>query len=268
MTVHPPGLSSQLFVPLEEKLTGDSELIRFDIRGHGSSSAGDGNLSLALIAEDMRLLLDELGEETTYLCSYGSGSFPLLTALLAYPERFKGGILINGTAGYTDFASHARLQATFVSSVLAPKDPIAYKSAQSEAGNRAEFQSLYADVLQGDSAKWREYTTACLGSPLKKRLSQIRQPMLIMYGAEDRVSLRYASELKRLPNREYYAIEGASKQLLTRHPETIAFIMSQWIDKQEHPELADTFEERSALLEELVTHGAAEGHPEDYHSLQ
>lgn len=267
ITVHPPGLSSRLFVPLEEKLSGHSELIRFDIRGHGSSGASEANLALGLIAEDMRLLLEELGEKHAYLCSYGAGSFPLLMALLTYPEQFIGGILINGTAGYTDFASHAKLQATFVSSVLAPKDPIAYKTAQSEAGSRSEFQALYADTKQGDSTKWREYTTACLSSTLKKRLSQIRQPMLIMYGEDDRVSLRYASELKRLPNREYYAIKGASKQLLTKQPETIALIMSQWIDKQEHPELADTFEERSALLEELVSHGVAEGLHEDPFSL-
>ncbi|AZN40116.1 alpha/beta fold hydrolase [Paenibacillus albus] len=266
LTVHPPCLTSRLFVPLSEKLAGDSELIRFDIRGHGASNAVSGKLTLGLIAEDMRLLLDELGEKTAYLCSYGAGSFPLLTALLAYPERFIGGILINGTAAYTDIVSRSKLQASYISSKLAPKDPIAYNSALGEAASKAEVQALYAEAKQGDAAEWREYTAACLDSSVQKRLGQVRQQMLLIYGADDAISKQYAGALRKgLPNCELYGISGASKQLLTKHPDTIAFILSQWIDKQEHPEIADTFEERSALLEELVSHGAAEGSLDDYH---
>ncbi|WP_177182679.1 alpha/beta fold hydrolase [Paenibacillus sp. OV219] len=266
MTVHPPCLTSRLFVPLGEKLAGDSELIRFDIRGHGASNAGNGKLTLGLIAEDMRQLLDELGEKTAYLCSYGAGSFPLLTALLAYPERFIGGILINGTAGYTDIVTRSKLQASYITSRLAPKDPIAYNSALGEAGSKAEVQALYEEAKQGDASEWREYTAACLDSSVQKRIGQLRQPMLLIYGADDQVSQHYAGALRKgLPNCELYGIKGASKQLLMKHPSTTAFIISQWIDKQEHPELADTFEERSALLEELMSHGAMEGLHDENH---
>src|SRR5262245_24523567 len=74
LCVHPPCLTSRLFTALQEKLA-SVPTIRFDIRGHGYSESGSGKLTLALIAEDMRRLLDAIGVKQAYICSYGAGSF-------------------------------------------------------------------------------------------------------------------------------------------------------------------------------------------------
>ncbi|MBP3962267.1 alpha/beta fold hydrolase [Paenibacillus lignilyticus] len=258
--VHPPCLTSRLFTTVQEKWTASSGLIRFDIRGHGYSEAGGGKLSLALIAEDMRRLLDGLGVKQAYVCSYGAGSFPALAAMLAYPERFVGGIMVSGASAYTDIVTRSKLQAAFISSILSPKGPIAFKAAWSEAGSKSSFEELHTEAKLGDSNKWREYTAACLDSSVQKRLPQLKQPVLILYGTADKTGQNYAAELKRrLPNSELYGIIGAGRQLLTKEPVTTAFVMTQWLAKQEHPEIADTYQEQEALLDELISKGIQEG---------
>ncbi|WP_308638556.1 alpha/beta fold hydrolase [Paenibacillus silvisoli] len=259
LCVHPPCLTSRMFTAVQEKLTSAS-LIRFDIRGHGSSEAGPGKLTLPLIAEDMRRLLDAIGVKQAYVCSYGAGSFPALTAMLAYPERFIGGILVSGASAYTDIVTRSKMQATFISSILCPKEPIAFKAAWNEAASRDSFEELHAEAKLGDAVKWREYTAACLDSAVQKKLHQLKQPMLVLYGTGDKTGQGYAAELRRkLPNCELYGIIGADKQLLLKEPTTLAYVVSQWLEKQEHPEIADTFEEREALLQELSAHGIEEG---------
>ncbi|WP_258171494.1 alpha/beta fold hydrolase [Paenibacillus sp. R14(2021)] len=258
--VHPPCLTSRLFVGVEDKLEDSNNLIRWDIRGHGLSTGGSRKLTLAMIAEDMRLLMDELGLKKAYVCGYSTGSMPALAALLLYPERFAGGILLSGTASYTDILSRSRLQAAYISSILAPKETIAFKAAWIEANSRAEFEALNQEAKQGDRDKWREYTAACLDSKLDRQIQRIKQPVLLLYGTEDRTGASNAAVLRRkLPSSELYGIIGAKGQLLTREPTTTAFVISQWLDKQRRPEIADTFEERAALLKELEGRGVKEG---------
>ncbi|RAP75391.1 alpha/beta fold hydrolase [Paenibacillus montanisoli] len=259
LCVHPPCLTSRLFTAMQEKLMSTS-IIRFDIRGHGYSEAGSGKLTLSLIAEDMRRVLDTMGVKKAYVCSYGAGSFPALTAMLAYPDRFIGGILVSGATAYTDIITRSKLQAAFISSILCPKEPIAFKAALNEADSKASFEELHAEAKLGDSGKWREYTAACLDSAVQKKLLQLKQPVLVLYGTGDKIGQGHAAELRRrLSNSELYGIIGADKQLLLKEPATVAYVMSQWIEKQAHPEIADTFEEREALLRQLSAQGIEEG---------
>ncbi|QHW30730.1 alpha/beta hydrolase [Paenibacillus rhizovicinus] len=258
--LHPPCLTSRLFAGIEEQLGGNHQVIRWDIRGHGRSDGGSARMTLAMIAEDMRALLDGLGVKRAYVCAYGAGSFPALTALLLHPQRFIGGMLLSGSAAYTDILSRSKLQAAYISSILAPKAPIAFKAAWSEARTRSEFEELHEETKLGDPAKWRDYAAACLEDGLERRIRQIKQPMLLLYGTKDAIGGNYAVRLHRLlPNSELYGINGATSKLAMNEPVTTSFVMSRWMAKQEHPELADTHDEREALLQELAEHGVKAG---------
>lgn len=258
--VHPPCLTSRLFGSIEDQLGATHRLIRWDIRGHGFSDSGNSRMTLGMIAEDMRLLLDKLDVKQAYVCAYGAGSFPALAALLLHPQRFVGGMLLSGSAAYTDIRSRSKLQAAYISSMLAPKEPIAFKAAWSEARTRTEFEELRTEAKLGDPARWRDYAAACLEDGLERRVRHIKQPVLLLYGAKDSLGGIYASRLHRLlPNSELFGINGAKGQLATHEPVTTSFVMSRWMAKQEHPELADTHDERVALLRELSDHGVKEG---------
>jgi pimeloyl-ACP methyl ester carboxylesterase len=258
--IHPPCITSPLFDALGDKLRDTHRVISIDVRGHGSSELGHGILTHAMIAEDIRYLLDSLDIKKSYLCGYGAGSLPAITALLAHPERFSGGILISGMAGFHDIKTRSKLQASFISSALKAKESIAKQVVRHEAEDKAAYAIMSEDALKGDPLKWREYAAACLNSSFGRELHQIKQPMLLLYGTADKVSREYSAQLYRqLPNAELYGIEHASRQLLRKEPAKIALVVDQWVAKQEQPELADTFEERNSLLEELVSHGIEDG---------
>ncbi|MFC5652422.1 alpha/beta fold hydrolase [Paenibacillus solisilvae] len=258
--LHPPCITGQLFDTLGRELEEDHHILSLDIRGHGSSEEGHGTLTHAMIAEDTRQLLDELNIKKAYLCGYGAGSFPVLAALLAYPERFSGGILISGMAEYRDILTRSNLQASFISSALKAKETIVKRAVRQEVQNKASYAVLSEDALQGDSVKWREYASACLNASFNRELSQIKHPMLLVYGTADKISRDYAEQLYRhLPNAELYGVQRASRQLLTDEPIKTAMVIKQWMAKQEQPEMADTYEERQQLLEELVSHGVQDG---------
>ncbi|MBO7745209.1 alpha/beta hydrolase [Paenibacillus sp. MWE-103] len=257
--VHPPCLTGRLFESVERELGNGLRTVRWDVRGHGRSSAGSARLTLAMIAEDMRHLLDDTGAKRAYVCAYGAGAPAALTALLLHPERFAGAVLLSGSLPYADIRSRSKLQAAYVSSLLAPKGPIAFRAAWHEGRTRAEFEELRQEASLGDPGKWRDYAAACLDGRLDRQIRQIKQPVLLLYGAKDAAGADHAARLHRLlPNSELYGIIGAKGQLATREPKTTAFVIRQWSDKQAHPEIADTHEEREQLLRELAEHGAKE----------
>ncbi|UVI31751.1 alpha/beta fold hydrolase [Paenibacillus spongiae] len=260
LCVHPPCLSSRLFTYIRTELSGSHRIITMDMRGHGRSEPGNAPLALPLIAEDMRRLLDKCEVREAYVCSYGAGSFPALTALISYPDRFRGGIIVSGTAAYTDIVNRSKLQAAYVSSVLQAKSAVAFQAAWSEADNRTAFHALNEEAKLGDAMRWKEYVAACLNGTLQRQLPQIRQQMLILYGSGDQAGRDYAQNLyKRLPNAEIYCVLRAQRQLLMKQPAKTAAVIRQWLDKQEEPSLADTYEERSALLQELAEQGIEPG---------
>jgi pimeloyl-ACP methyl ester carboxylesterase len=231
-------------------------IITCDIRGHGYSESGTAKLTLPLIAEDLRRLLDACGVKKSYLCSYGAGSFPLLTALLAYPDRFCGGIIISGAAAYTDIISRSKLQAAYMTSALKAKEIIAFSAALQEADNRTAFQTLNSDAKQGDPAKWRDYVGACLNETFERQLPRIGLPMLLVYGTADHAGRSNAEAMQRLlPDSELYGVLKAKHQLLMKEPVKTGLVIGQWIAKHEEPSISDTLEERIELLQELAEHG-------------
>ncbi|MBB3108409.1 pimeloyl-ACP methyl ester carboxylesterase [Paenibacillus phyllosphaerae] len=249
-----------MFTYVKTELYDKRRIVTFDVRGHGHSEAGESKLTIPLIAEDMRRLLDECGIRTAYVCSYGAGSLAALLALKSYPDRFRGGILISGAPGYHDLISRTKLKAAHLASRFNAKRAIALQSAWSEADNRPAFQGMMDDAMQGDVKRWQEYIDACLRVSLERELHGIRQPMLLIYGTSDHVGSHYASAMYRmLPNVEMYGIQGAERKLLMKEPGKTALIMRQWIDKLENGALADTFEERDALMQELAQHGITGG---------
>ncbi|WP_194830652.1 alpha/beta fold hydrolase [Laceyella tengchongensis] len=93
--IHPPLITSAVFRYQIAELTTSFRVLTFDIRGHGASTPSPTPLTYPLIVEDIRQLLNKLGIEEAYLCGYSTGGSIVLEALLSYPDRFAGGILIS-----------------------------------------------------------------------------------------------------------------------------------------------------------------------------
>jgi pimeloyl-ACP methyl ester carboxylesterase len=71
------------------------ELLRYDVRGHGETRTPEGDLSIALFAEDLRALLEALGIERACVLGYSMGGRIALQFALAHPESTTGLVFAN-----------------------------------------------------------------------------------------------------------------------------------------------------------------------------
>ena len=86
-------------------------VIAYDVRGHGSSEAGMGNISIDLFVADLICLMDTLKLAKVVLCGLSMGGYIALKAIEKFPKRFEALILSDTQcAADTDEAKAKRLK--------------------------------------------------------------------------------------------------------------------------------------------------------------
>lgn len=90
-------------------LTSHFSVLRYDIRGHGRSSAPDLSYSFEMMVTDLKGLLDGLGVERTHFCGLSLGGMIGQHFALAAPERLDRLVLCSTSSGYGDGNSIAKL---------------------------------------------------------------------------------------------------------------------------------------------------------------
>ncbi|MDH6280619.1 alpha/beta fold hydrolase [Prescottella agglutinans] len=70
-------------------------VIALDTRSHGESTRGDGPLDFARFADDVCVVLDELGVDSAHVLGYSDGGNTALTLALRRPDRVRS-LIVNG----------------------------------------------------------------------------------------------------------------------------------------------------------------------------
>lgn len=250
--VHPPFIASSIFNYLKHDLSRDHRVVVFDIRGHGHSPAGDASLTIPLIAEDIRQLLDRLDIESAYVCGYSCGAMPVLEALLSAPGRFRGAVLLSGMSELTDSRSRMQMRAGAMLRGLTP-EAVVVPVALGNADSRTTFGVLHAEGKIGDARRCREYADSCLRYSCTGRLNRIDHPVLLLSGAEDGAGCAYARALReRLRESEWYRIRKAGHHLPTKAPDQTSDVIRAWIAKLEGRDAAPEFAGLEGLAEVLM----------------
>ncbi|PZD94345.1 alpha/beta hydrolase [Paenibacillus sambharensis] len=254
--IHPPFLGGRIYNYVRNNLANDHRLVTIDVRGHGHSEPGNVKLTMPLIVEDIKQVMDNLEIDEAYICGYSMGSMPVLESLITHPDRFKGGILLSGTSEVRDRRNRRIMKAADLSSRLKAKEAIVVPLAMGNADSRTTFHVLHKEGMAGNNVSFREYANVCLNYSCKSRLRAIASPMLLLCGEKDETFIKYAREMDELlAVSELYAIKGADHQLPTHVPDKVCFTIRQWIAKHEDRELADTYAEREELNLALTEQG-------------
>jgi pimeloyl-ACP methyl ester carboxylesterase len=231
--VHPPFIGSSVFNYMKHDLARDHRVVLFDIRGHGHSPAGDAAVSIPLIAEDIRQILDRLDIDSAYVCGYSCGAMPALEALLAAPERFRGAVLLSGMSALTDLRSRMQMRTAALLSGRVP-DAVIVPVALGNADSRTTFGVLREEGRIGDPRRHRDYAESCLRYDCSARLGRIDRPVLLLSGEQDAAGRMYARELAgRLRRAEWRVIPGAGHPLPTKAPDRTCEAIRTWIAKLE-----------------------------------
>ncbi|WP_168735481.1 alpha/beta fold hydrolase [Cohnella fermenti] len=228
--LHPPCMGSRVFTYLRNDLAQDHRVLAFDFRGHGRSASSRERITIPVLAEDVRLLLDELELSQAYLVSYSSASLVALEAMLAYPDRFRGAAMLSGVSELTDRRRRLEAQAMKLAASFKAKELLALAGGWRHADNAEAFHRLRAETKAGDPDKWKEYLSACLDCRATERLGRIGKPALLLFGENDRKAAPDAKMLQRGLGRASTAwIPGADERLPIHSSGACAQLIRDWI---------------------------------------
>ncbi|TBL78129.1 alpha/beta fold hydrolase [Paenibacillus thalictri] len=232
--VHPPLLSGKIFTYQMVQLSFDHKVIIFDIRGHGESALSEAPLTYPLIAEDIKQLLDYLDVEQAYICGYSTGGSVALEAMLTYPQKFLGGIMVSAMSEASDWITSSRI---WLATQFAQFNAHKLLSAAITAGNAdmpITFKNLYASSIKGDPRNAAEYFKYSGKYRCTHRLKEIKAPMLLIYGEKDAAFRKYARLLHNgLRHPTLYFVKDMPHQLPAKAGDVISELIEGWIGLQE-----------------------------------
>lgn len=180
------------------ELAGSFRVLRYDLRGHGSSDAPAGAYSLDRLGRDVLELLDALQIARVHFCGLSLGGFVGQWLGIHAPERIERLILSNtsphlGPASYFDEQIRTVLAA---SNMSATADMFMHNwfPASMLAGPNETVDAFRAMVLATPPQGLAGCFAAVRDCDLRRTVSLITAPTLVIGGEDDKVTLASHSE--------------------------------------------------------------------------
>lgn len=179
--IHPFVMGHNVFMH-QKPLAENYETIFYDLRGHGQSSRGDLAVTIDLLANDLKKLLDHLGIDKAVLCGYSHGGLVAQEFALLFPERTYALILSGGFSELNNFTPKF-----FIKSVMAmarlKQVPMAAK-LQAKLNKRfpEDEQRIYEYGKKADGKRAAEFCKAGLVYNSTHSLYRLKVPILLVYG--------------------------------------------------------------------------------------
>ncbi|MBO9998041.1 MAG: alpha/beta hydrolase [Cyanobacteria bacterium SID2] len=200
-------LSRQYWQPLVDRLAGEFQCLRYDLRGFGESQP-NGDLVLhshyrytpAAYAKDLEILLDRLELSEVWLVGHSLGGTVALWTAYQFPERVRGVVCVNAGGGIylkEEFERFRRAGEQIVR--LRPQwltqfpliDWLFARAAVAKPLDRSwgrqrvlDFVSAHPDAARGALL---DSTTEDEVHRLPQIVSQIHQPVYFVAGAKDTI---------------------------------------------------------------------------------
>lgn len=206
-----------------------------DLRGHGGSTAGEGDGTVSQLAGDLTAYLDTVTGPAVCV-GFSLGGVVVLEAALQRPDLVQGAIVI-GTSSKV-----GRAAATFFEERIeqALTDPAGFRQALAGdtdaqvVRNRDDVAAIAARRIAavGDGAGYVNAARAMValaGAPLTERLRDVRVPVHIIQGENDAFCPLKAAEILReaMPDAGYAVIPEAGHLIALDQPDLLAGELSR-----------------------------------------
>lgn len=187
---------------------------RFEPRGCGRSSKF-GPYDVQTCLDDLEALRAYWGHETWIVGGHSWGAFLALAYALSFPDRTTAVVYLSGSGIQDDRQWHN-----------------AYKAGKA-AGNEKELDFAYPpsdEVNRVGNASSRELIKHPL---LLRRISELTQPVLAVYGSEDiRPSWPVEQLVNLMPNARFELIEGAGHNIWLTHADRLQSLLRTFLERR------------------------------------
>lgn len=239
---------------------GRHRLVFYDVRGHGLSSRGEADFSVATLADDLAAVIGDCGLEEAVVVGHSVGGMAAMELCLRYPEwtgtRIKGLVLANTTycpavETLAGGATAVRLERI----ARRPLDALGTQSRRLEGLRRiirpsdAFFWGVsFAAFGPQASAKQIDFTYDMLAeTPLdvifdliksyrdfdvRERLDEIGVPVLIVAGSHDRLTTLKASEymMEHMPKAQLEVLDGCGHMAMLERYQKFNELVEGFLD--------------------------------------
>lgn len=228
------GTDTRIWGAVVDELAADYRLVTYDKRGHGLTSVPRGPYSIAELSGDLLELVDTLGIDRFALVGISVGGLIAQRFALDHPERITGLVLCDTAAKIGDAASWSdRMAAVAADGLSGIADAVMQRWFPDElrAGRQSEIEGWRNLLLRSPVEGYLGTCAALRDADLTAEIGRIRQPTLVLAGAEDQSTpvLLVEAMANQLPAVHFTTIEQAGHLPCIDQPVRVAQLIRDYL---------------------------------------
>jgi pimeloyl-ACP methyl ester carboxylesterase len=217
----------------------EHRVILYDFRGHGQTSLGRPDGTLAQLAGDLRAVLDALRLERVALAGFSLGGTIVMRFAIDLPERVGRLIPIAtssrvGRAAAEWYGERAQLAGQGQAALL----PELEKDTQEQFATAPALAAAHMLIRRESTADPRGYANACRAMaalremPLDGELGRIKAPTLVIAAADDHLCPPKAADIiaAGIAGSRVAVVKESGHQLPVQQPAALAKLMLEFLN--------------------------------------
>lgn len=235
---HSIACNLHMWDPQVEVLAKNFKVLRFDTRGHGASSAPEGEYTLEGLADDVKGMLDGLGIANCRWVGLSMGGMIGQTFALRYPGVFTAMVLADTCGRYSPDVWpqwEARIKTAREKGMEPLVEPtISRWFTEAFRASRRDVTDPVAAMIRATPVPG--YAGCCYAIPkinLTHRLKEFRCPTLVIVGEQDQATpMEMAREIHgAIPGAQLVTIPSASHLSNLEQPQAFNKALSSFLEK-------------------------------------
>jgi pimeloyl-ACP methyl ester carboxylesterase len=201
------------------------KVIALDSRAQGRSTDSDKEISYALMASDMAILIDKLNLGNVYVVGWSDGGIIGIELAYTYPDKVKKLVTIGANYSNKNFEAHGdntRMDANDTLVIGSRKLSEKYRNTLERLSPNPEKIPEIRRKLNHLMEKYPDFT--------EKQLEEIKTPTLVIVGDHDIISLDHTVSLfASLPHSELFVIPGATHVVPVEQPDLLNSVIVNFL---------------------------------------
>lgn len=225
------GTDMDLWAPVVPYICERYAVLRIDARGHGASAVQSGDLTLAMLADDVLAAIDAAGFSRFSLAGVSLGGMIGMELALSVPERLDKLILVC-TSVTMDGGSWKDRVAKVRCDGMAAIAQLAMGRFLSDAASPATYQTVLRNLVSMEVEGYAGCGAAIRDMDLADRISGIAAPTLVITGIRD-VSTPFEGHgehlVARIPGATHSSLDAAHLAPLEA-PEALSGAITSYLE--------------------------------------